>query len=301
MWKSACALAIALSIVSLASAHADEACTITRLASVHMDQDRAGLPVVPMQIDGKSINMLVDTGGVTSMLTENSVAALGLRKTPMPHSSYYLMFGGAKIKSFVHAPNVVLGGLKADEMILVVMPNVGPSTKWAGTLAPDIIGGYDAEFDFGASVFNLYSQHHCPGNVVYWATDYAVVPFSLEYDAHIDVKLSLDGHEFTGLIDTGSDTSVMSLDLAERLFGFDLSSPDLEVVKNEPDEHVYRYHFKSLSFGGVAVNNPVIELIPDSDSKMPRAAIVGMSVLRKLHLYVAYRERKLYITPAAAH
>ncbi|MBS0469762.1 MAG: retropepsin-like domain-containing protein [Proteobacteria bacterium] len=283
------------------SAHADEACTITRLASVQMEMDPTGRPFVPMQIDGSTVDMLIDTGGVISALTEDSVASLGLHKTPIAHQMYFEMFGGAKLKSFVRAPNVALGGMKADEMLLVVMPNRAPEIKLGGTLAPDIIGAYDAEFDFAGSRFNLYSQHHCPGNVVYWATDYAVLPFTFEGKAHIDVKLLTDGVDFTASLDTGSATSFMSLELAERLFDFDLSSPNLEIVRNEPDTHIYRYRFKSMAFGGVAVNNPDILLVPDSESKMPRTAIIGANVLRKLHLYVAYREHKLYITAADAH
>jgi hypothetical protein len=29
--------------------------------------------------------------------------------------------------------------------------------------------------------------------------------------------------------------------------------------------------------------------------------LLGMNVLRNLHVYVAYKERKLYVTPATAH
>src|SRR5207248_2555444 len=78
---------------------------------------------------------------------------------------------------------------------------------------------------------------------------------------------------------------------------------------------IYRKQFKTLSFEGVTVSNPVMDLMPDeitrivgnapltgslirqSDRGLPDA-ILGMNVLSKAHIYIAYRERKLYIMAA---
>jgi hypothetical protein len=40
--------------------------------------------------------------------------------------------------------------------------------------------------------------------------------------------------------------------------------------------------------------------IPDKNLEiaLPQV-IIGMNVLRKLHIYIAYKEQKLYVTPAA--
>jgi hypothetical protein len=35
----------------------------------------------------------------------------------------------------------------------------------------------------------------------------------------------------------------------------------------------------------------------DSETKL----ILGMGILRQLHIYIAYREKKLYVTAASAH
>ena len=64
-------------------------------------------------------------------------------------------------------------------------------------------------------------------------------------------------------------------------------------------------------FTGVAVSNPQLVVMPDlirrrlsnaisgEESHMPDI-ILGMDILRHLHVYVAYKERKLYISPADA-
>jgi hypothetical protein len=48
-------------------------------------------------------------------------------------------------------------------------------------------------------------------------------------------------------------------------------------------------------------------LVPDKVSGTARfghsdpTIILGMGILRQLHLYIAYREKNLYVTPASAH
>ncbi|HKD21597.1 MAG TPA: hypothetical protein VKB71_06270, partial [Rhizomicrobium sp.] len=75
------------------------------------------------------------------------------------------------------------------------------------------------------------------------------------------------------------------------------------------------HRFMHISFGGVTVSDPDVVLVPDSydelgkemgiESRLPRDAIehwdmvIGMNVLRHLHIYIAYKEQKLYITPAS--
>ena len=59
-----------------------------------------------------------------------------------------------------------------------------------------------------------------------------------------------------------------------------------------------------MSFGGVEVSNPDITLIPDRKAQLgPQAPdlILGIGILRQLHLYIAYREKKLYLTAASVH
>ncbi|HXL98647.1 MAG TPA: hypothetical protein VN932_01870 [Rhizomicrobium sp.] len=82
----------------------------------------------------------------------------------------------------------------------------------------------------------------------------------------------------------------------------------------------YQYRFKRLALSGIAVKNPLIDLVPDAigeasqrdldDEKLQgyqgKEAIhtpnlmVGLDVLRHLHLYIAYKEGKIYATAADA-
>jgi hypothetical protein len=79
---------------------------------------------------------------------------------------------------------------------------------------------------------------------------------------------------------------------------------------------MWRHRFKSLSLAGLEVANPEVAIIPDKMSaklnswstgtQMDKPTfdkppmLIGMNVLRHLHVYIAYKEKKLYITPAAS-
>ena len=96
----------------------------------------------------------------------------------------------------------------------------------------------------------------------------------------------------------------------------------LGTVDGDPEHKRFGHVFSSLDFGGVAVANPHVAIIPDlvgakdpnngftTGSRVQRVddglasdLTVGMDVLKHLHIYIAFDERKLYIsaadTPAA--
>ena len=62
-----------------------------------------------------------------------------------------------------------------------------------------------------------------------------------------------------------------------------------------------------MSFGGIDVREPTLTVLPDlmvgglgrflGATRLPEI-IIGMSILSGLHVYIAYGERKLYITEA---
>jgi hypothetical protein len=63
---------------------------------------------------------------------------------------------------------------------------------------------------------------------------------------------------------------------------------------------VYNYPFQTLTFGGVTVNRPHIQIVSDPVWREDDL-LLGVGILSQLHLYIAYGEKKLYITPALAN
>jgi hypothetical protein len=174
----------------------------------------------------------------------------------------------------------------------------------AGTMTED-----DLDMDFGAMRLNFFSADHCPGSVVYWPHQaLAVVPVTLA-GGHFELAVTLDGHPLTAVIDTGSPWTILGSGWAKENLGF---SPQARapqssgVPKDDPARQIYFRKYSSLAFPGITIANPLVTVRPlqfgDENDPMRRAPdmIIGMEVLRHLHLYYAASEKKFYITPATA-
>jgi predicted aspartyl protease len=286
-------------------ASAADKCVLRQLIKLTMTTIPDGRVSVPMTVGGHALDMLIDTGGLLSMLTPSTVKALDLRPQFLP-SAHITQYGGLAIDHYVVTHNVSLGGITADKFDFLVMPDHGYPPNINGLIAPDIMRSYDADFDFANAAFRLFSSDHCEGNVVYWTDNpYGAVEFRLNQFGQITVPIMLDGHEIRATIDTGAYHSVASLETVEDALGIDEKNPGLHLAPGAtPDYPRYHYPFKTLSLQSITVNNPHVILLPDNQSRQPPGApkmLLGINVLKQLHLYFAYREHTLYVTPAAAH
>jgi predicted aspartyl protease len=318
----------AVAAVSLASAVRAETCSLGLIASLDMTILRDGRFTVPASVNGTTVNLLVDTAGVFSNLSNARADALGLDKKPTGHEMYG---AGGKITLFsVQVASFKLGVNEAKNFHFGVEPQAPSREGIDGELAPDVLSRFDVEIDVAHKKLNLFSQDHCPGKVVYWTKDgYADLPFILSGSAtdivrnnHIDFTMQLDGHDLQSVLDTGTTNSWLRMKSAIQVFGLDEDSPSMKRVS--PDgaaEPVYQTTFKSLSAGGVSDTNPSVYVVADNEEKAFRMAhseksrddpiygarfeleplIVGMNVISKLHLFIAYKEHKIYVTSADAH
>ena len=290
--------AAAAIVCALGAARADdEKCHLGRYASLPITIDDYGGVVVPMKVEDQVQNLLVDTGGVFSMLTESTATKLKLHRE-MIIMAWMEMFGGRKLDHYVVAHSMEIAGTRVSDRQFVLIPDDVLPSNVDGILGPDILQVFDADFDFAAGKLGLFSNDHCPGKVVYWTHDvHAAIPFKMDEGWHIKIDVQLDGQEVPAIVDTGSSRSVMSLETAQDLFKID------EKALKANNGH---YPFKTLTLQGVAVTNPDLILVPDDQSKImggyqqPKL-ILGMGVLRQLHLYIAYKEHTIYVTPASAH
>ena len=290
----------------------EEDCRLKRAAALDMQIDEAGGATIPVTIGGQDMRMLIDTAGAFSLMKPSVVEKLKLEQKALPADQRYalMLYGHEFLNHYVNAEQIVIGHMPViPHRQFVLLPENRLPVETSGTIAPDLLQYFDIDFDFANEKFNIFLQKHCPGQVVYWADEgtYAVVPVTLDATAHIDMPVELDGHRIKATLDTGASRSLFSWDVARRIFDIDEKSPGVTAV----GEHGrYHYTFKTLTMKGdgegvtITVQNPDIELVPDKTSGMSYndpIIILGMGILRQLHLYVAYKEKKLYVTPASAH
>ena len=306
---------------------ADDCGGLVQRTSLDMTLARGDAILVPAIFNGTQMQLLLDTGGGISSVSQKTVKALNL--TPHEARVKTLDMRGNASQRYVQLDEFALGPLKGKDVDLMVWPD--PGAQFDGLLAGDILERYDVELNFVTRKFNLFSPDHCEGKVIYWpATALAVVPFTMTRpargnpnepssinilrDTHIRVSVTLDGKTFSAIVDTGATITTMSAAAAKSAFGVAADSPGAVTVA--PNDPRFGYVFHNLAFEGIAVTNPHVLIHPDlvgkndpnntntADSHITRVddgigpdLIIGMDVLKRLHLYIAYGERKLYITP----
>lgn len=262
--------------------------------------------LVSVTINGTPKQFLLDTGGATTQISAEAADEL---KLPITDSNVKMLdlYGNASTRA-VKVDSFILGRLRDKNTTLPIM-TFRDNELFSGIFAADYMGKYDIELDFAGGKMNYFSPDHCPGKVVYWPTAaVAVVPILFGDMQHLVLDVSLDGHHLRAIIDTGAPSTTLYKAEAKRVFGLTDDS--------ERFEHI----FQKLSFEGLEVGNPHIQIIPDkTGSKDPNNSfvtgsrlhriddgdptdpvmLIGMNILTKLRLYIAFSERKIYITPAS--
>ena len=222
---------------------------LVQRASLDMTTTRGDVIFVPATFNGAQIQMLLDTGGGISSVSEKTVKALNL--SPQEARVKTLDLRGNASQRFVRLDEFALGPLKGKGVDLMIWPD--PAAQFDGLLAGDILERYDVELNFVTRKANLFSPDHCEGKVIYWpATALAVVPFTMSHpargnpdepfsimhalpDTHIRVPVTLDGKTFTAIIDTGAATTSMSAATAKAAFGVAADLPGaVTIAPNDP-------------------------------------------------------------------
>jgi len=297
-WRLFCSLVAAFLYARPAYSEEQKNCQLARFSEIPITTLPDGRFTVPITLEGHALNFLVDTGGASATISQDQAFNLNL-----PSMSTTRELGGVaglKLSTFATIRKVSLGGLEGNNLDFYIDPAMPSGAD--GTLAPDMMKHFDVDLDLVRGKLNLISQNHCKGQVVYWTkTGYVALPMKVVSDGHIQVPVTVDGVKFKALLDTGARSSIMSMNAAKSL-GITEKSLALKPVTDKDDRYqVYDYPFKQLDFDGITVTTPHIQVASDRFLPGDDDMIIGIRILRRLHLYIAYGEEKLYITPASAN
>jgi predicted aspartyl protease len=312
-------------VFSASGASADNACVFKRGANLDMSLEDAGRPSIPVMVNGVQKQFVVDTGGAFSAVSGDTTQALKLRTQPVNKNTVFFTVSGTDVRQAAVAETFQIGQLPLKNESFIVMPGGMGAPNFDGLVGADILHFFDVEFDFANAKFELFLQNDCGARVVHWPhQDYGVLPFKMNVpkqvgtygmvatstvpDWHIIAPAKLDGVDVDVLVDTGASISYMTLEDARQV------SSAIDEKKMKPldesapaDDARYSHTFSSLSLGAINIGNPAVIL---GHNKMGAMAnwghsrpelILGVNVLRRLHLYINYKDQIIYVTDATAH
>ena len=290
------------------------------VATIKMLRDsEAKMYFVPVNINGSNKLMLLSTGSGGTMFLAEAVDAMKMPVTDLRGATLATAVG-ARSFAITHPDTLSLGGAKVAPDSYAIFPAQADGDKlyksniigWLGT---DVLSNYDVDMDFASSTLKLYDFNDCAGAPRAGAEG---VTFDVDTKGRLVVPVMLDGHQLNGVIDTSSEFEALNLGIAQDELKFDVAARDVEKLADQPGSgaKIYRHNFKTLSLDGTTIANPSIYLIEDKlkqqvrddtktgtnirtaaeDNRMPDF-LIGNVLLSKLHVYVASKEKKLYITP----
>jgi predicted aspartyl protease len=299
-----------LSLLAAGSAHAADDCVLKRFASVPTTFSRTGRLLLDVSIDDGAAKLLLDTGGGFSMLDSDFVERRGLSVLRSAVTGYGLT--GKPIDEATKVARLQLGNTVSRDGVFLIGAAGGDGSD--GIFGENYLSNYDIEIDPAASRLNLFRQDHCRGKVVYWADQYFRMPVHLTTDHRPMVEVEIDGKVLRALVDTGASGTAMRSNVARTLFGISNDAVDesahrhatgLDGVKIDSFPHV----FDSMTFGDITLHHTQVAIADiDSGKGIARTGtriagnpdqpdmLIGMPLLRRLHLFIAYSEPALYYT-----
>lgn len=318
---------IAAGALLLASASAQaQDCVLRQIESIPMEvyPDHLLLPVSFGTTPEKLVFQMENAG---SGISGDIAGKLDLRITSLP-PNVHINRDGEDIRYLAHVRDMHLGRLTIGDMEFLKLKPGRYEGGVAGDLGTQLFEKVDLELDIAGGKFNLFALDHCPGKAVYWTGNYVQLPLKPAKDfGFLRAELKLDGQPLTFAFST-IGRSRIGMDAMRRLFNVDETSPQLTAVGQDLLGHkTYRFPFKALTAEGLTVNNPDILVYdeaprpeckeathfaaPDStlhatdQVRLARNfgcndAVLGLSVLSKLHLYISRKENLLYISAAGA-
>jgi len=231
---------------------------------------------------------------------------------------------GGALKRQVDIPTMSIGELKITKSTFWVAsrPDKDSATRGdtgsnsAGFLGINMFSHVDLELDLANRILAFYSQDHCPGRVVYWSDDYEKVPLhtgELTSDLYFDALLN--GKKVESWLNTSSRANDFSGEFARQIFGLDEHSAG--VTSELGPDGKPRLYTSTMSLGieGLAVNNAHLWLTIGGCTEMTMVhgsigygcgihgvhpMTLGTSILERLHLYLATKEKKMYVTAATS-
>ena len=329
-------LAGALALACLRPALADDTCKpLQMVTSVPLEMD-GGEPVAPITVNGQPSKAIISTGAGITGFSSKGADKLGLH--PIQAAAIRMLSGSGKAShSYLGIDDFALGTIHVKQGQFMLLPDeVDPSGEISGLIGGDLLSKYDVEMDFAGGKLNFFLQDHCPGKVIYWQHQaVAMVPFAEQAAtpnnsrtgfigyvyraAEMWVPVTLDGKQMQARISTAG-RSTIDQNFAYGQFGITASSPGATPVETGvPGDKAFRYRFSTLVFDGVTVTNPTFTVHDDktgkrdpensvrTDTRLNKVddnyapkLVIGIDVLRRLHLFASFGEHRLYMTEASA-
>ena len=258
------------------------------------------VPVVAVSINGLPANFLFDTGAERTVLTAAAAKRLGV----VPHFEYarrMRSIGGAVAGGDARLQSVALGGMTIPDVRVLVGPVSLPPVEGKaidGLLGADFLADFEVDLDLSQRRVLLYQPPPCPITGPAWSEPYTTIRANRSLHDRLFFPVSLDGHRFAALIDTGAQLTALDTGSAAALgvTGQTMARDPVATLRGAAAEIIRsRVHrFSRLEIDGEVIRDPVIVVaglgLQDAD------LVIGANFLRLHRVWLSYASHLIFIS-----
>jgi len=172
--------------------------------------------LVPGEVNGQAVSVLIDTGAEHSFLWEGAARRLGLSLQGLGQVAEYGA-GGAAAPFLTSVKEIRIGSFAGKNMpVAVIASKRGQDpNRPAFVLGEDFFSGFGAtEFDLAHGAIRLLRPENCkPDQVAYWASAYSLAEL---HGQTLRTQVLLNGQRLDALLDSGAMTSIVTRNAAQR-------------------------------------------------------------------------------------
>ena len=274
-----------------------------KIASFDLVQDEDGDIVIPVMFGDTPGHMGLDFDGLESAVYAQTAEKLRFPVT-MLGRRYWITWFGESVNRFAEVPPITIGKTPAPRFRAYVLERQpGELDGWLGL---SFLGNNDIDIDFPNKKITFFSPNPCPAKqVVTWTDNFQTVPLTEHVRWNFDFPVQIEGHTIQMSLLAGLSTGWVRLPQAENVLGLKLATPGM-TRESEPD--FYSYSFKSVKVAGMELADPKLGVLWRSQpgcvddrcwNEQP-AGYLSLNQFRAMHIYIAYRAKKMYLSAGDA-
>ena len=277
-------------------AAAQERCAATPISALPLLQ-RDGHLLVELDVNARKAVFLLDTGGVTTILSTQMAARLNLGARPIAPRVDVRDAGGVRADRYVTVRSILLGGHRIRARNYMVAPlRAGID----GLLAPDLLRDFDLDLDFAAHRLGLYAAGACAGKPPGSGGFSSVTMPDGGSARRMRIEAMLDGRPVLATLDTGARQSYVAASAAAEMFGLAMPGETGRARGIFGGQVAVTPHaFGALQIGDIVWENPRLNLASPEDGFDGAPILLGLQQLQGLRLFAAYSENRLYLSRAS--
>jgi predicted aspartyl protease len=273
-----------------------EGCDAVRVAAVKLAA-MDGVWTLPVEINGSRLRLLLDTGAERTLLSQATVARLGMRRDA-GHQTQTFGIGGLSTTDDALVSSFSLGGAYLP-LPSVTVGSFGLPAGLDGMLGADVLSAFDVDLDARDGRLTLYRARDCPQTPPPWHEPYLSMGEIRRQRDRLLVPIVVDDTAGFATLDTGAQDSAVSEAMAARVgVGADSLAADPTVSAHgaAADGVTVRVHrFRRLRIGPSEITDPVLPVVPIPEGLGD--GLAGADFMAGRRLWLSYASLKVFVTP----